>query len=145
MCVCDFVVCVEMCVVENMLVVVLVRPCWRHALVPRCVCIFRPRVMKKHDCTHIESLFSTYPYLTDSNKKTTSPVMTIQSTVGLREKISIDTKVNMLWRRAETRNHSSCFPSLHFEQAPPPPSPHLNKPFSSLFPPLFSPHSPIHK
>ena len=105
--------------------------------VPRNGWSISSRVCWKYDCTHIESLFSTYPYLTYSNKKTTSPVMTINSTVGLREKISIDTKVDMLWRRAETRNHSSCFPSLHFEQAPsfPPPPPSKNLSLSPFLPP----------
>ena len=45
--------------------------------------------MKKHDCTYKESLYSTYPYLTNSNKKSTLPVMTKQSTLGYREKIDI--------------------------------------------------------
>ena len=68
------------------------------------------RDMGKYDCTHIESLFSTYPYLTYSNKKSTSPVMTMNSTIGLREDIGNNTKVKLLWRRAETRNHSLLFP-----------------------------------
>ena len=41
----------------------------------------------EYDCTFKESLYSTYPYLTNSNKKSTLPVMTIDSTLGYREKI----------------------------------------------------------
>ena len=43
----------------------------------------------KHDCTHKESLYSTYPYLTNSNKTSTLPVMTKRSTLGYREKNDI--------------------------------------------------------
>ena len=74
----------------------------------------------KYDCTHIESLFITHPYLTYSNKKSTSPVMTIYNIIGLREKIGADTKVKVLWRRAETRNHSLLFPGRALWTGPPP-------------------------
>jgi hypothetical protein len=40
-----------------------------------------------HDCTFKESLYSTHPYLTYSNKKSTLPVMTKFSIHGYREKI----------------------------------------------------------
>ena len=70
-----------------------------------------------HDCTFIESLFMYYPYLTYSNKKPTSPVMTRWSTVGPREKIngSLGCCCGEELRRETI---PSWCPTLHFEQAP---------------------------
>ena len=44
-------------------------------------------LMNTHDCTFKESLYSTHPYLTFSNKSQLQPVMTTKSTLGYREKI----------------------------------------------------------
>ena len=47
------------------------------------------RAIDEHDRTYKESLYSTYPYLTYSNKKPSSPVMKKHSMLGYREKINI--------------------------------------------------------
>ena len=50
------------------------------------LCVF---FMYGYDCTYKESLYSTYPYLTYSTDKSTSPVMKKYSTLGYHEKINI--------------------------------------------------------
>ena len=41
-----------------------------------------PQPFSQYDCTFIESLYSTHPYLTYSNKQSVSPVMTISKHDG---------------------------------------------------------------
>lgn len=50
---------------------------------------FSPLSYHNYDRTCKESLYSTYPYLTYSNKKPSSPVMKKHSMLGYREKINI--------------------------------------------------------
>ena len=50
-------------------------------------------LLDKYDRTCKESLYSTHPYLTYSNEKSTSPVMKKQSMLGYREKINIHTNL----------------------------------------------------
>ena len=47
-------------------------------------------LMVTYDRTCKESLYSTYPYLTYSNEKSTSPVMKKCSMLGYREKIDTE-------------------------------------------------------
>ena len=47
-------------------------------------------LMVAYDRTCKESLYSTYPYLTYSNEKSTSPVMKKYSMLGYREKIDTE-------------------------------------------------------
>ena len=47
-------------------------------------------LMVAYDRTFKESLYSTYPYLTYSNEKSTSPVMKKCSMLGYREKIDTE-------------------------------------------------------
>ena len=64
-----------------------------------------------HDCTFKESLYSTHPYLTYSNKKSTLPVMTRFSIHGYREKIGYQCiTAQVLWRRAALNIHSHSMP-----------------------------------
>jgi len=70
-------------------------------------------IVKKfnHDCTFKESLYSTHPYLTYSNKKSTLPVMTRFSIHGYREKIGYQCiTAQVLWRRAALNIHSHSMP-----------------------------------
>ena len=53
------------------------------------VCLLCVILIHRYDRTCKESLYSTYPYLTYSNEKSTSPVMKKYSTLGYREKINI--------------------------------------------------------
>mmetsp|Transcript_15553 Transcript_15553/g.22655 ORF Transcript_15553/g.22655 Transcript_15553/m.22655 type:complete len:86 (+) Transcript_15553:129-386(+) len=77
----------------------------------RCSQLHVPRAHNsKHDCTFKESLYSTHPYLTYSNKKSTSPVMTKPSISGYREKIGIIASLHVLWRRAALNTHSHLMP-----------------------------------
>ena len=58
----------------------------------------------KHDCTHKESLYSTYPYLTNSNKTSTLPVMTKRSTLGYREKNDISASALGIMAKSSVEN-----------------------------------------
>ncbi len=61
-----------------------------------------------------------YPNLTNSNLKSTSPVMTKWSSVGYREKIVVSLHLwSAMWRRAASWTFHPRCPTLHFEQAPP--------------------------
>eukprot|EP00979_Chaetoceros_neogracilis_P018283 scaffold10564_cov198-Chaetoceros_neogracile.AAC.4 len=74
----------------------------------------------KHDCTFKESLYSTHPYLTYSNKKSTLPVMTKFSISGYREKIGIlYFTVQLSWRRAALNNHFNSMPTNAIRTGPP--------------------------
>ena len=53
-------------------------------------CMSSLLLMVAYDRTCKESLYSTYPYLTYSNEKSTSPVMKKYSMLGYREKINIE-------------------------------------------------------
>ena len=53
-------------------------------------CMVSFLLMVAYDRTCKESLYSTYPYLTYSNEKSTSPVMKKCSTLGYREKIDTE-------------------------------------------------------
>ena len=78
-----------------------------------------------HDCTFKESLYSTHPYLTYSNKKSSWPVMTKFSIHGYREKIGIlCITVQVLWRRAALNIHSHSMPvNAIWTGLPPPQNP----------------------
>ena len=53
-------------------------------------CMASLLLMVAYDRTCKESLYSTYPYLTYSNEKSTSPVMKKCSMLGYREKIDTE-------------------------------------------------------
>ena len=53
-------------------------------------CMSSLLLMVAYDRTCKESLYSTYPYLTYSNEKSTSPVMKKCSMLGYREKIDTE-------------------------------------------------------
>ena len=73
-----------------------------------------------YDRTCKESLYSTYPYLTYSNEKSTSPVMKKYSMLGYREKINIEAIAKCCGEEQCWEIIPSWHPSVHFEQAPPP-------------------------
>jgi hypothetical protein len=99
-------------------------PCWSDLALLKYwtqwdVCLSLLSTDFTYDCTFIESLYMYLPYLTYSNKKSTSPVMTKRSTAGYREKNGVSCDLQRtLWRRAASRIHSSWCPAVHFEQAP---------------------------
>ena len=63
------------------------------ALYSKSQVVDKPFYWTGHDRTCKESLYSTHPYLTYSNEKSTSPVMKKQSMLGYREKINIHTNL----------------------------------------------------
>ena len=81
---------------------------------------------RQYDCTFKESLYSTHPYLTYSNKKSTLPVMTKFSIRGYREKIG--NYCLIAWCCGEEQRWTyipvRC-PRMQFEQVPPPPTQHF--------------------
>jgi hypothetical protein len=87
----------------------------------------RPRAnTNNHDCTFKESLYSTHPYLTYSNKKSTLPVMTKFSIHGYREKIG----TSALLRRCCGEEQRWIYipircPWMQFEQVSPPTKPKM--------------------
>ena len=83
------------------------------------------RNFNNHDCTFKESLYSTHPYLTYSNKKSTLPVMTKFSIHGYREKIGYQCiTAQVLWRRAALNIHSHSMPvNAIWTGLPPPQNP----------------------